>query len=84
MKNHCFSFLEDSYADICNEAMFCEKHLVQNNFQDSIIRAGKASEIMTEYICEFENQDYLIRSSQKNRLNKLVYNGTISSIYMTN
>ena len=79
MKNHCFSFLEDSYADICNEAMFCEKHLVQNNFQDSIIRAGKASEIMTEYICEFENQDYLIRSSQKNRLNKLVYNGTISS-----
>ena len=79
MKKHCFSFLEDSYADICNEAMFCEKHLVQKNYIDSILRAGKASEIMTEYICEFENQDYLISSSQKNRLNKLVYNGTITS-----
>lgn len=79
MKNHCFSFLEDSYADVCNEAMFCEKHLVQKNFLDSIIRAGKASEIMTVYICEFENQDYLISSSQKKRLDKLVYNGTIPS-----
>lgn len=79
MKNHCFSFLEDSYADVCNEAMFCEKHLVQKNFVDSILRAGKASEIMTQYICEFENQDYLISSSQKNRLKKLVYNGTISN-----
>ena len=79
MKNHCFSFLEDSYADVCNEAMFCEKHLVQKNFVDSILRAGKASEIMTQYICEFENQDYLISSGQKNRLKKLVYNGTISN-----
>ena len=50
MKKHCFSFLEDSYADIFNEAMFCEKHLVQKNYIDSILRAGKASEIMTEYI----------------------------------
>lgn len=79
MKNHCFSFLEDSYADICNESMFCEKHLVEKNYVDSILRAGKASEIMTQYICEFENQDYLISSGQKNRLKKLVYNGTISS-----
>ena len=79
MKNHCFSFLEDSYADICNEAMYCEKHLVQKNFVDSILRAGKASEIMTVYICEFENQDYLISSGQKNRLKQLVYNGTIPS-----
>ena len=79
MKNHCFSFLEDSYADVCNEAMFCEKHLVQKNYVDSILRAGKASEIMTQYICEFEDQDYLIRSGQKNRLKNLVYNGTISN-----
>ncbi len=79
MKNHCFSFLEDSYSDVCDEAMFCEKHLVQKNFVDSIIRAGKASEIMTQYICEFENQDYLIRSGQKNRLKELAYNGTISN-----
>ena len=79
MKNHCFSFLEDSYADICNEAMFCEKHLVQKNYVDSILRAGKASEILTEYICEFENQDCLIISGQKNRLIKLFKNGTISS-----
>lgn len=44
MKKHCFSFLEDSYADICNDAMFCEKHLVDGNYKDSIIRAGIASE----------------------------------------
>ena len=79
MENHCFSFLEDSYSDICNEAKFCEKHLVQKNYVDSIIRAGKASEIITVYICEFEGQEHLISSSQKHRLEMLGYNGFIKN-----
>ncbi|ADC46173.1 dnd system-associated protein 3 [Methanobrevibacter ruminantium M1] len=78
MKKHCFYFLGDSFADICNEAMFCEKHLVEGNYLDSIIRAGKASEIITVNICELEGQDGLISSGQKKRLEMLGYKGIIS------
>lgn len=82
MKNHCFYFLKDSYEDICNEAMFCEKHLINDNFIDSIIRAGKASEIITRYICEFENQDHIMTSSQDYKLGYLVdYEYIPSDIY---
>ena len=35
MGNHCFSFLEDSYPEICNEAKYCEKHLVEKSYKDS-------------------------------------------------
>ena len=76
MKNHCFSFLEDSYADICDDAMFCEKHLVEGNYLDSIIRAGIASEKITLTICEFVDLDF-ISPSQKKRLETLFYNGFI-------
>ena len=76
MKKHCFSFLEDSYADICNDAMFCEKHLVDGNYLDSIIRAGMASEKITITICELVDLDF-ISPSQKKRLETLYYNGFI-------
>ena len=76
MKKHCFSFLEDSYADICNDAMFCEKHLVEGNYKDSIMRAGMASEKITLTICEFADLDF-ISPSQKKRLDTLFYNGVI-------
>ena len=76
MKKHCFSFLEDSYADICNDAMFCEKHLVDGNYKDSIIRAGIASEKITLTICEFADLDF-ISPSQKKRLETLFYYGFI-------
>ena len=77
MGNHCFSFLEDSYADICNEAMFCEKHLVEGYYADSIIRAGRALEIITENICEFSDLDYLKREGLYNRLIVLFNEGII-------
>lgn len=77
MNKHCFSFLEDTYSDICNEAMFCEKHLVEKNFKDSIIHAGIASEIITKYIYEYVNRDKYIIYSQKKILEKLFYNGFI-------
>lgn len=75
MKKHCFEFLGDSYADICNEAMFCEKHLVEGNYLDSIIRAGITSEKITLTICELE--DLFISPSQKKRIETLFYEGHI-------
>ena len=78
MKKHCFYFLGDSFADICNEAMFCEKHLVEGNYKDSIFRAGMASEKITITICEFADLDF-ISPSQKKRLETLLYNGIIGS-----
>lgn len=77
MSNHCFSFLEDSFSDICDDAMFCEKHLVEKSYKDSIIRAGIASERITIYICEFVKRDKFIIYGQRKRLEKLFYNGFI-------
>ncbi|MCI5738119.1 MAG: DNA phosphorothioation-dependent restriction protein DptF [Methanobrevibacter ruminantium] len=78
MSNHCFSFLEDSYPEICNEAKYCEKHLVEGNYTDSIMRAGKAAEFITRYICEFNHQYSIVSSSQKDKLEILGYKGIIN------
>ena len=77
MQGYCFSFLEDSFEDIAKEARFAEKHIVNENYQDSIIRIAKACEILTATICEFEDMDYLIQRGQRNRLEKLGYKGII-------
>lgn len=77
MEEYCFAFLENSFYDIAIEAKMAEKHLVNGNYIDSIIRIGKASEILTINICEFEDKDYLVSKAQKYRLNQLEYKGYI-------
>lgn len=44
--------------------MNCEKHLVNENYIDSIFRAGKAAEYIVKEICEFEKLYSLKRESQ--------------------
>ena len=78
MEKHCFSFLEEGYGDICNEAMFCEKYLVEKKYFKSIIRAGITAEKITIYICKFEEIDYVQGSGQKKRL-KMLLNGNVIS-----
>ncbi len=75
MKKHCFDFLGDSYSEICQDAMSCEKHLVEGRYKDSIIRAGMASEKITLTICELE--DLFISPSQKKRIETLFYEGYV-------
>lgn len=64
MEKHCCSFLEDSFSDINEETLYCEKHLVNENYTDSIFRAGKAAEFVVKEICEFEELYSLKRESQ--------------------
>ena len=64
MEKHCCSFLENSFSDINEETLFCEKHLVNENYIDSIFRAGKAAEYIVKEICEFEKLYSLKRESQ--------------------
>lgn len=64
MIEHCCSFLENSFSDINEEVMNCEKHLVNENYIDSIFRAGKAAEYIVKEICEFEKLYSLKRESQ--------------------
>ena len=54
-----------------------EKHLVNENFSDSIFRLGKAAEFITISICEFEDMDWLITKGQKKMLEQLAYKGKI-------
>ena len=79
MNKHCFSFLENSFAVINNEAMAAEKHLVNENYTDSIFRIGKAAEFITISICEFEGMDWLIPKGQKKMLEQLAYKGKITN-----
>ena len=79
MQNHCFSFLENRFSTISNEAMYGEKHLVNENYIDSIFRIGKAAELITVSICEFEDKGYLITKGQKNMLNQLAYKGILTN-----
>ena len=64
MEKHCCSFLENSFSDINEETLYCEKHLVNENYIDSIFRAGKAAEYIVKEICEFERLFSLKRESQ--------------------
>ena len=79
MQNHCFSFLENRFSTISNEAMYGEKHLVDENYIDSIFRIGKAAELITVSICEFEDKGYLINKGQKNMLEQLAYKGKLTN-----
>ena len=54
MIKHCCSFLENNFSDINEKVMDCEKHLVNENYVDSIFMAGKVAEDIAKEICEFE------------------------------
>ena len=73
MPNHCFSFLEEDFPKISEECETCEKHLVEENYLDSIIHAGKACELITQEIAINNGRDDLNELDQYNRLNQLIY-----------
>lgn len=73
MSDYCFSFLEEEFQDIASECESCEKHYVEGNYTESVIRAGKAAEFISIFIAEdngfqeFYNQKArLIALSRKN------------------
>jgi len=73
MDNHCFSFLEEDFPKISSECFACEKHLVEGNYSDSIIRAGKACEFITQEIAINIGKPDLNQETQNERLNVLIY-----------
>ncbi|WP_042708348.1 DNA phosphorothioation-dependent restriction protein DptF [Methanobrevibacter wolinii] len=72
MEENCFNFLDDGFGEISEECFYCEKHLVNKDYKDSIFRAGTAAEKIVTLICEIENLDYLSRQNQKRKIKGLV------------
>lgn len=77
MESHCFYFLEDMYPIIVNECAASERFLIEGHYIESIVRAGKAAEIITETICNFEELDYIVRLGQAKRLEELGYKSVL-------
>ena len=72
MEENCFNFLDDGFGEISEECFYCEKHLVNKDYKDSVFRAGTAAEKIVTLICEIENLDYLSRQNQKRKIKGLV------------
>ncbi|MCQ2737844.1 MAG: hypothetical protein MJ224_04495 [archaeon] len=77
MENHCFYFLKDMYPIIVNECAASERFLVDGLYTESIMRAGKAAEIITETVCNFEELDFIVRLGQARRLEELGYKSVL-------
>ena len=68
MAINCFSYLEKDFPSIYSECENCEKHLVENNFVDSIVRAGKACELISKDVASNAGYDELNDKNQENRV----------------
>ena len=77
MSKHCFSFLEDDYKEISSNCETAEEYLVEGKYTDSIIRAGKACELISKEIATSNNLEYLNEKMQDDRLNELIYSKMI-------
>lgn len=75
--DNCFSFLNNMFNSIYIECEASTNLLLKELYIESITRTGKAAELITESICEYEDLDYLNRKSQKERLEILGYKSII-------
>lgn len=71
MSNNCFSFLEKDFPKIYIECENCEKHFVEENYIDSIVRAGKACELISKEISTASGYDELNNKTQRDRMETL-------------
>lgn len=74
MSNNCFSFLENEerFNMVFLKCKSCEEHFVEKEYDNSIIQAGLACELITRIIASEKQMDELNELMQFDRLEELI------------